>query len=442
MNTEVIRSDWIGRVIDGRFTLLRWLGSSGKGEVFLTELQGDGSQKAAIKLIPADASEADIHVAHWAMATRLSHPHLARVFYSGRFYFDTSSFNYVVTEFAEEALAQILPERPLTPDEAKDMLDPILGALSYLHGKGIVHGHLKPSNILVVGDQLKLSTDSLHIAGEVDEHFATPTVYDAPEVGFAGVSPAADVWSLGVTLVEALTQQPPDWDRSTNRPPVVPEAVPQPFAGIAQECLRRDPARRCTLRDIKVRLDKPVRKLSDRTFPERTLADRASEALEAVSGKFRAMAIVGAAILILFVLGAVLFFRSRHAELPPPAESQAEPAQQSPDSETTAPSGEPAQIKGEVVERVLPEVPEKASRTIHGQVVVIVRVAVDPSGDVSKATLESSPSTYFANLALQAAHHWKFKPARIGDKAVPSVWMIRFGFRQTGTDLKVVAVTP
>ena len=121
------------------------------------------------------------------------------------------------------------------------MLDPILDALSYLHGRGFAHGHLKPSNILVVDDQLKLSTDSLHIAGEFDEHFTTAEVYDAPEARrFQAISPAADVWSLGVTLVEALSQRPPDSDRSTNRGLVVPESIPQPFAGIAQECLRRD----------------------------------------------------------------------------------------------------------------------------------------------------------------------------------------------------------
>ena len=462
MNTAVIRSDWVGRVIDGRFPLLQWLGGSGSSDVFLTEVPGDNSQKAAIKLIPADASEAEVHVARWAVTTRLSHPHLARVFYTGRYYFDTAAFNYVVTELAEETLSQILPERALTPDEAREMLDPILEVLSYLHGKGIVHGHLKPSNILVVDDQLKLSADSLHVAGEFDEHFTTPGVYDAPELAASAISPAADVWSLGVTLVEALTQQPPDSDRSTNRGLVVPESIPQPFAGIAQECLRRDAGRRCTLGDIRARLDKPIRKvpdralpdqtIPDRTLPDRTLSarthlDRASEPLETVPGKFRTKAIIAAAVLILVAVAAALLFRSRHAEPSPTAENQPVPAQQSPAPETPAPAKTPTPagglVKGEVVNRVLPDVPARASRTIHGQVGVIVRVTVDANGDVSKATLDSAgPSRYFADLALQAAHHWKFKPAQKGGDAVPSVWIIRFGFRQTGTDVNFAEVTP
>jgi TonB family protein len=452
MNTAVIRSDWIGRVIDGRFTLLQWLGGSGSSDVFLTEVQGDSPQKAAIKLIPADTREAEVHVAHWALTTRLSHPHLARVLYTGRFYFDTAPFNYLVTEFAEQALSQILPERPLTPDETREMLDPVLDALFYLHKRGFVHGHVKPSNILVIDDQLKLSADSLHVAGEFDEHFATPGVYDAPELARAAISPAADVWSLGITLVEALTQRPPVADGSTNRGPVVLESIPQPFAGIAQECLRRDPGRRCTLSDIRARLDKPVRKQADRVVldempPDRTLSNRASEPPETLLARFRTEAIVAAAVLILLMIAAVLLLRSRHVEPSPTAENQPAPAQQSPAPETPAPAaGTPAHtgglVKGEVLNQVLPDVPAKASRTIHGQVGVIVRVAVDSRGDVSKVTLDSAgPSRYFANLAERAAHRWKFKPAQMGGEAVPSVWIIRFGFRESGTDVNSVEVT-
>ncbi len=71
-------------------------------------------------------------------------------------------------------------------------------------------------------------------------------------------------WSLGVTLVEALTQHPPVWDRSTHRDPAVPESIPQPFADIAQACLRYDPVRRCTIADIKARLE-PTRSLQKPT---------------------------------------------------------------------------------------------------------------------------------------------------------------------------------
>src|SRR5579859_6905478 len=118
------------------------------------------SKKVAIKLLPADANDPNTPLSHWQVATTLSHPHLAHLFHTGRSQISAAPFLYVVMEYAEEHLSHILPQRPLTPDEAREMLDPVLDGLSYLHEKGFVHGRLMPSNILVVDNQVKLSCDS------------------------------------------------------------------------------------------------------------------------------------------------------------------------------------------------------------------------------------------------------------------------------------------
>src|SRR6267154_235951 len=172
MNTAAIREDWVGRVIDGGFTLLRWLGGSARGEVFLTELPGHPEQKAAIKLIPADAADAVAPVAAWAATTTLSHPHLMRLFHTGRCEIHTASLLYVVMEYAEEDLSQIIPERPLTASETREMLHPVLDALAYLHNRGLVHGHLRPSNVMVVDNQVKISGDGIHVVGADGGHFS------------------------------------------------------------------------------------------------------------------------------------------------------------------------------------------------------------------------------------------------------------------------------
>src|ERR1700689_3127899 len=112
MNTAAIRSDWVGCAIDGKFTLLEWLGGSGWGDVFLTELEGDRSRKAAITLLPADAGDAEAHMARWKAAMALSHPHLVRLFHTGRCQIGTARLLYAVTEYPEEVLSQIIPERP------------------------------------------------------------------------------------------------------------------------------------------------------------------------------------------------------------------------------------------------------------------------------------------------------------------------------------------
>jgi TonB family protein len=435
MTTAAIRSDWVGRIIDGRFTLLQWLGGSEWSGVYLTELQGPRSQKAAIKLIPADAEDAEAYIAGWAVTTTLSHPHLMRLFHTGRCQIDSAGLLYVVTEYAEEVLSEIIPERPLTPREANEMLAPVLDALFYLHEKGFVHGHLKLSNIMVVDNQVKLSGDSLEVTGELGKHFLALRVYDAPEVAIARISPAADVWSLGVTLVEALTQHPPVWDRSTNREPAVPESIPQPFANIAQECLRFDPARRCTLSDVKARLE-----------PARSLPNPARKTGRTVPAKLRVTALI-AAVLVLLAVIAALQLRSHQTrpslptgkQRPVPTTAVLPPQSPVPGTQTS----KSVAVKGAVAERVLPDVPRSASMTIQGKVEVRIRVTVDPSGDVSNAAFDSpGVSKYFANMALQAARNWRFKPAQVDDQAVTSVWILRFQFRQTGTEVTPVEASP
>jgi protein TonB len=95
----------------------------------------------------------------------------------------------------------------------------------------------------------------------------------------------------------------------------------------------------------------------------------------------------------------------------------------------------------EVVEKVLPEVPQKARDSIRGKVRVSVRVLVDSSGSVVNAKLDSAvPSKYFADLALRAAQRWKFRPTKIDDGNVSSEWIIlRFEFMNSGTKVGVRA---
>jgi TonB family protein len=435
MNTAAVRADWVGQIIDGRFTLLQWLGSSARRDVFLTELQGQGSQRVAIKLIAADANDREAYLSRWQTGTTLSHPHLMRLFHTGHCQINGAQRIYVVMEYAEEDLSQILPQRPLTPHEAREMLNPVLDALSYLHQKGFVHGHLKPSNIMVVDDQLKLSCDSLHAQGEPALMTEVPIPYAPPEAATARISPAADVWSLGVSLVEALTQRPPAWDRATPGDPVVPESIPQLFADIARECLRSDPVRRCTVAEIKARLE-----------PIRPLQKPASMNGEKAPAKLGVKTLIAAALILLAVI-VVLKSGSRppRPSLPPtqaeqPPRAIAEPAPTpTPGNQTP----KDALVKGAVAQRVPPDVPRSASRTIQGRLKVKIRVTVDPSGEVSSVKVESpGPSKYFANLALQAARQWKFTPAQVDGQAVSSVWILRFEFARTGAEVTPIETSP
>jgi TonB family protein len=455
MTTVAIRSDWVGRVIDGRFPLLQWLGGSARSSVFLTEPQGSGSQKAAIKLIVASDEDAKAYMANWAPISTLTHPHLMNLLHSGRCELDKIGLFYAVTEYADEVLSEIIAERPLAPNEVKEMLVPVLDALFYLHGRGFVHGHLKPSNIMAVNNQLRLSVDSLEFAGEPGKHYSELSIYDAPEIADKRLTSAADVWSLGVTLIEALTQQPPVWDRLSDKEPDIPESIPMPYARIARECLRLDPGSRCTLSDVnKARLE------TVRSVPKpASKIDKAPLAAAPVT-RIRPIAII-AAVAILFAVVAFAYLQSHKTvpstsavhQQPVPAASVAPASvrRAQPAKRVTEKVPEPSQSRAQtsnganaaMVKRVLPDVPQTASATIHGTVRVRIRVAVDAAGDVSNAALESAgPSRYFANLALDAARGWKFKPAQAGGQAAGGVWMLEFDFRQAGTDVTSTEVSP
>ena len=242
---------WEGLIIDRVFPLRRYLGKSDHSVVFLTEHTAHDLPDAAIKLIPADPAMEEAQLSRWRIAAALSHPHLIRIFDSGRCRLGGHPFLFVVMEYAEQTLAQILPHRALTSDEAREMLLPTLDALTFLHGKNLVHGQLKPPNVLVVDDRVKLSSDNVRPAGDSSTAIAESSLYDSPEAKDGRISAAGDIWALGVTIVEALTQSPPAWPDERREIVSWPAALPSAYVSIVRRCLSRYPAGRPTITDLK-----------------------------------------------------------------------------------------------------------------------------------------------------------------------------------------------
>jgi TonB family protein len=258
---------WEGQIVAARFLLQRYLGGSEHSAVFLTQ-RGTPPQKVAIKFIQVEEPDAQLQLSRWQHAAKFSYPHLLRNIDSGRCRLGDFDLLYVLMEYAEENLSQFLRQRPLTPAEARDVLTPALQALAFLHGDGLVHGHLRPSNILAIEDQLKLSSDGISSLAEpsnlppaeTQQNAAAsslrhPSPYDAPEIAKGIISPAGDIWSLGITLVEALTQHLPASVGSAAQEPVVPDTLPALFLDIVRHCLQRDPQRRWTVVEIAARLN-------------------------------------------------------------------------------------------------------------------------------------------------------------------------------------------
>jgi len=265
-------ADWNqfeGQVFQDKFPLQRLLGSTSHSAVFLTQSPPPQPKTIAIKFI-SSSLKADSQTSLLHRASQLRHPHLLRLLPGGRCRLAGVDLVFGVMEYVDQDLGQVLPNRPLSESEAHEMLGPLVDALSYIHSKGFAHSHIKPSNIMAIGDQVKLSSDAVLPLGERRPGYRPLDTYDAPEAGSAPVAPSTDAWSLGVTLVEVLTQQAPVSSRASQADPTVAPIVPQPFFDIARHCLRRDPGLRWTtaqIADCLNALPRKARRVSPRPSP-------------------------------------------------------------------------------------------------------------------------------------------------------------------------------
>jgi eukaryotic-like serine/threonine-protein kinase len=442
---------WQGQVINGVFPLRRLLGYSDHSGVFLTEFKAGNVADAALKLVPAAGAAANSQLALWQETAALSHPHLIRLFESGRCELGGLQFIFVVMDYADQTLAQILPQRALTPDEVREMLRPTLAGLGFLHRRHLIHGGLKPSNILVVGDRLKLASDTIRRVGDAAE----------------------DISSLGATLFEALTQHPPGLADHSVDPDVATGAVPETLAGMVQRCMNTDPADRPTVADLESQLE-PVpesAESAESAVPEELQVPQVpqspvqeapghetpvpeppaprgpatSRSVPSVNPRwFAAVLLVMLAVLLIFWIG----MRRSHPPLAAAtapikaADSEAAPSPDSARAASPAPAPAPAPgvISRAVLHEEIPDVSRGARDTIRGRIKVGVRVTVDSAGSVTQAVLESpARSRYFDHMAAEAAKQWKFAPAADQESRQ---WLLRFEFSHSGTAAHASAVRP
>lgn len=419
---------WEGRVVE-IFPLKQWLGASDHSAVFLTEIPG-ASQRAAIKIMEAQTGpDAEQQTSRLRAAAKLSHPNLIRIFQAGQSTIDDTNVVYVVMECADDDLSQILPTRPLENTEVSALLPPLLGALSYLHGNGLVHGRVKPSNVLAVGDRLKLSSDQIASVADENSHHRRRDAYDAPETAAGIVSPAGDIWSLGATLVAALTQNV-SFGEDSQRDPGLPATLSEPYRTVARECLHLDPKKRWSLREIEAEL-----KPETRSVP----APPPPPAVPVQSGRRPAFPVTIATVVVLAMFFAFSYFRgnksgAKNTDPPPPTTTAQPPTAAPPVSESPTAAKASTRTSGEVMHQVIPDVPHSAKNTITGTVKVTVRAHVDPSGKVTSTEFKSAgPSKYFAGLALKASESWEFSPPETDGQPLASTWLIQFRFKRTST---------
>jgi TonB family protein len=472
---ETLRK-WENQTINGIFPLRRFLGRSNHSVVFLTESAAQKLPKAAIKLLPADAALAEGKLAQWRRAADLPHPNLLRIFDMGRCKLGGHPFLYLVMEYAEQTLAQILPKRGLTPEEVRELLNPTLDVLGFLHGRSMVHGQLKPPNFLVVNDQLKLASDTIRAAGAAATSIAKPSVFDPPEARNGVISAAGDIWGLGVTVTEALTQATPSWSAEQPETVSLPAALPAAFAHTVQRCLSHNPADRPTISELKTRFsgvppsgvppsgvppsgeppsgvppsgEPPSTEPSSRLPPpparvaqiaeDISIGDEAAQS----SSKTRLLvAAVAVSFIALVAIWAIMRpFRTHSSSQPQGPSSAAHTALQQPAPAAAAPQNPKTAIsEGSALHQEIPILSRSTRRSIHGRVTIPVRVTVDRSGNVIAQTLENSDASgFFRRLALEAAKKWKFTPT---ESQTVRAWRLQFELSRGGGAAQAIPLAP
>ncbi|MDQ3907501.1 MAG: protein kinase [Acidobacteriota bacterium] len=219
----------VGQVLDEKYRLDEWLGEGGMGTVYrATHLLID--RPVAVKVLHARFVEDEAAQQRFRRearaAGRLQHPNAVAVTDFGR---TTEGCVYIVMELLEgrtlrEALAQ---ESPLSTVRAVDLMTQAAGAVEAAHDAGVIHRDLKPANIFVVqrkGAQpvvkvldfgiAKLAADSLDDSDaknltQTGVMIGTPRYMSPEQCDGEHLTPASDVYSLGIILYEMLTGETP-----------------------------------------------------------------------------------------------------------------------------------------------------------------------------------------------------------------------------------------
>jgi tRNA A-37 threonylcarbamoyl transferase component Bud32 len=268
-----------GRLVVGRYRLIRPLGRGGMGAVWLSEDQLAGRQVAVKELRPpAGVSEAEQEsfrrraLTEARSAARLTHPN-AVTLYDVIPASPADDAVYLIMEYIDGAtLGQVIErEGPLSEPRAAGIALQMLSILDAAHALGIVHRDIKPANIMITeAGQVKLADFGIaHMVGGTrltgSGIIGTPA-YMAPEqLQGLDITPAVDLWALGVTLYDAVAGNNP-FERQTTAATfhailmadLPPAPCGPPLAPVITGLLVREPAQRMSTQQARALLTGPA----------------------------------------------------------------------------------------------------------------------------------------------------------------------------------------
>jgi serine/threonine protein kinase len=208
--------DLVGKQI-GQYQIVDRLAKGGMATVYIAKQTSMG-RDVAIKVLPPILLHDDSFLERFnreaEVLSRLQHPHILPVYDYGEY----EGLPYIVMAYMRGGTLadRITNEGPIPPPEVVRIVQQLASALEFAHSKGVIHRDFKPSNVLLdeqgntyLADfgLVKLSESTLQITGTAI--LGTPT-YMAPEQAGPGeLTPAADVYALGVAIFQMLTGRVP-----------------------------------------------------------------------------------------------------------------------------------------------------------------------------------------------------------------------------------------
>src|SRR3954470_17617378 len=205
-----------GTVVDGRYRILRRIGSGGMADVYSAQDSQLG-RDVAIKLLHRRFSRDQEFVERFrreaSAAAALQHPNVVSVFDRGEF----DGTYYIAMEFLPgKTLKEVIREEaPLDQLRAIDYAIQILHAAAFAHRRGVIHRDFKPHNVMVGPDgRLKVTDFGIARAGasemtETGSIMGTAQYLSPEQAQGQRVGAPPDLYSIGVIMFEMLTGRVP-----------------------------------------------------------------------------------------------------------------------------------------------------------------------------------------------------------------------------------------